>query len=104
MDLGEELLEALKNEDLPQVDRLIDLKQQGANYHTPRADLDKASAEARAGSLEMRHLRSQLERKSQADGLRFMEENLSQPISLFKLSFAAVSAQLGGVAGREERG
>ncbi|GFN82690.1 ankyrin [Plakobranchus ocellatus] len=55
------------------------------------------------GSLELRYLRSELERKSQADGLRFMDENLSQPMSLMKLSFVAVSAQLGGVAGREER-
>ncbi|GFO06809.1 ankyrin repeat-containing domain [Plakobranchus ocellatus] len=55
------------------------------------------------GSLELRYLRSELERKSQADSLRFMDENLSQPMSLFKLSFVAVSAQLGGVTGREER-
>ncbi|GFN79734.1 ankyrin repeat [Plakobranchus ocellatus] len=55
------------------------------------------------GSMELRHLRSKLERESQADGLRFMDENLSQPMSLLKLSFVAVSAQLGGVAGREER-
>ncbi|GFO16704.1 ankyrin repeat-containing protein [Plakobranchus ocellatus] len=55
------------------------------------------------GSKELRHLRSKLERESQADGLRFMDENMSQPMSLLKLSFVAVSAQLGGVAGREER-
>ncbi|GFN99237.1 ankyrin-3, partial [Plakobranchus ocellatus] len=55
------------------------------------------------GSMELRHLRSELERESQADSLRFMDENLSQPMSLLKLSFVAVSAQLGGVAGREER-
>ncbi|GFO42561.1 ankyrin repeat-containing protein [Plakobranchus ocellatus] len=55
------------------------------------------------GSMELRHLRCVLERESQADSLRFMNENLSQPMSLLKLSFVAVSAQLGGVAGREER-
>ncbi|GFN86071.1 ankyrin repeat protein [Plakobranchus ocellatus] len=55
------------------------------------------------GSMELRHLRSKLERESQADSLKFMDENLSQPMSLEKLSFVAVSAQLGGVAGREER-
>ncbi|GFO49542.1 ankyrin repeat-containing protein [Plakobranchus ocellatus] len=55
------------------------------------------------GSIEMRHLRSVLEREPQSDGLRFMDENLSQPMSLKKLSFVAVSAQLGGMAGREER-
>ncbi|GFN79748.1 ankyrin [Plakobranchus ocellatus] len=55
------------------------------------------------GSMELRLLRRKLERESQADGLRFMDENLSQPMSLFKLCFVAVSAQLGGVAGREER-
>ncbi|GFN85204.1 ankyrin homolog [Plakobranchus ocellatus] len=55
------------------------------------------------GSLELRHLRSELERKSQADSLKFMDENLSQPMSLMRLSFVAVSAQLGGMAGREER-
>ncbi|GFN85232.1 hypothetical protein PoB_001173800 [Plakobranchus ocellatus] len=53
------------------------------------------------GSMELRHLRSELERRGQADGLRFMDENLSQPMSLLKLSFVAVSAQLGGEAGRE---
>ncbi|GFN85233.1 ankyrin repeat-containing protein [Plakobranchus ocellatus] len=55
------------------------------------------------GSMELRHLRSVLERQSQVDSLRFMDENLSQPMSLKMLSFVAVSAQLGGVAGREER-
>ncbi|GFN79731.1 ankyrin [Plakobranchus ocellatus] len=55
------------------------------------------------GSMELRHLRSKLEIVSRADGLRFMDENLSQPMSLKKLSFVVVSAQLGGVAGREER-
>ncbi|GFO49535.1 ankyrin [Plakobranchus ocellatus] len=55
------------------------------------------------GSMELRHLRSELERESQAYGLRFMDENLTQPMSLLKLSFVALSAQLGGVAGREER-
>ncbi|GFN77518.1 ankyrin [Plakobranchus ocellatus] len=55
------------------------------------------------GSLKLRHLRSRLEWQFQDDGLRFMDENLSQPMSLLKLSFVAVSAQLGGVAGREER-
>ncbi|GFN85229.1 hypothetical protein PoB_001173500 [Plakobranchus ocellatus] len=55
------------------------------------------------GSMELRHLGSLLERQSQADSLRFMDENLSQPMSLLKLSFVAVSAQLGGVEGREER-
>ncbi|GFN82712.1 ankyrin [Plakobranchus ocellatus] len=55
------------------------------------------------GSIELRQLKSELERKSQAECLRFMDENLSQPMSLLKLSFVAVSAQLGGVAGREER-
>ncbi|GFO42562.1 ankyrin repeat-containing protein [Plakobranchus ocellatus] len=55
------------------------------------------------GSLKLRHLRSKLEKDFQADSLRFMDENLSQPMSLLKLSFVAVSAQLGGVAGREER-
>ncbi|GFN86079.1 hypothetical protein PoB_001258500 [Plakobranchus ocellatus] len=55
------------------------------------------------GSLELRHLRNKLETESQADSLRFMDENLSQPMPLLKLRFVAVSAQLGGVAGREER-
>ncbi|GFN89765.1 ankyrin repeat domain-containing protein 17 [Plakobranchus ocellatus] len=54
------------------------------------------------GSLELRQLRSELERTFQADALKYMDENLSQPMSLLKLSFVAVSAQLGGVAGREE--
>ncbi|GFO27686.1 hypothetical protein PoB_005419100 [Plakobranchus ocellatus] len=49
-DPGEKLLEALKNEDLPGVERLIDLKQQGANHRIPRVDLDKTLAAAcRAG-------------------------------------------------------
>ncbi|GFN99050.1 ankyrin repeat protein [Plakobranchus ocellatus] len=55
------------------------------------------------GSMELRYLKSELERRSQTDGLRFMDENLSQPMSLLKLCFAAVSAQLVGVVGREER-
>ncbi|GFN83213.1 ankyrin repeat-containing protein [Plakobranchus ocellatus] len=55
------------------------------------------------GSMELRQLRVEFERESQADILKFMDENLSQPMSLKKLSFVAVSAQLGGVAGREER-
>ncbi|GFO49541.1 ankyrin repeat domain-containing protein 17 [Plakobranchus ocellatus] len=55
------------------------------------------------GSLELRQLRNLLERQSQADSLRFMDENLSQPMSLKKLNLVAVSAQLGGVAGREQR-
>ncbi|GFN88037.1 serine/threonine-protein phosphatase 6 regulatory ankyrin repeat subunit a [Plakobranchus ocellatus] len=55
------------------------------------------------GSSELQHLTSLLERSSQVESLRFIEENLSQPMSLFQLSFVAVSAQLGGMAGREER-
>ncbi|GFO43534.1 ankyrin repeat protein [Plakobranchus ocellatus] len=55
------------------------------------------------GSLELRNLRNVLDETYQMDCLRFLDENLSQPMSLLKLSFVAVSAQLGGVAGREER-
>ncbi|GFN85202.1 hypothetical protein PoB_001170800 [Plakobranchus ocellatus] len=71
-----------------------------AQYLTENWFLTPADLE---GSMELRHLRSKLEKESQADGIRFMDENLSQPMSLLKLSFVAVSAQLGGVAGREER-
>ncbi|GFO15764.1 ankyrin homolog [Plakobranchus ocellatus] len=55
------------------------------------------------GSFELRELRSLLEKLSLSKGLKFMDDHLSQPMSLLKLSFVAVSAQLGGVAGREER-
>ncbi|GFN76983.1 ankyrin repeat protein [Plakobranchus ocellatus] len=55
------------------------------------------------GALELRNLRSFLDGTLHMECLRFLDENLSQPMSLLKLSFVAVSAQLGGVAGREER-
>ncbi|GFO00806.1 ankyrin repeat family protein [Plakobranchus ocellatus] len=56
------------------------------------------------GSSKLQDLRSLLERSFRGRrSLRFMEENLAQPMSLFQLSFVAVSAQLGGMAGREER-
>ncbi|GFN78173.1 ankyrin repeat domain-containing protein 50 [Plakobranchus ocellatus] len=65
------------------------------NWFLTRADL--------VGSLELRELRSLLGKLSLSKGLKFMDDHLSQPMSLMKLSFVAVSAQLGGVAGREER-
>ncbi|GFN83390.1 ankyrin [Plakobranchus ocellatus] len=55
------------------------------------------------GSLELRHLKSVLAETYQRECMRFLDENLSQPMSLLQLSFVAVSAQLGGVSGREER-
>ncbi|GFN91155.1 ankyrin repeat protein [Plakobranchus ocellatus] len=56
------------------------------------------------GSLKLRNLRRLLKKGFRTThGLRFMNKYLSQPMSLLKLSFVAVSAQLGGVAGREER-
>ncbi|GFN83391.1 ankyrin homolog [Plakobranchus ocellatus] len=55
------------------------------------------------GSLELRNLRSVLDETYQMECLRFLNENLSQPMSLLQLSFVAVSAQLGGVEGRKER-
>ncbi|GFO12302.1 ankyrin-3 [Plakobranchus ocellatus] len=47
--------------------------------------------------------RRRRELSSRAASLSFMDEHLSQPMSLVKLSFVAVSAALGEPAGREER-
>ncbi|GFO04925.1 hypothetical protein PoB_003143000 [Plakobranchus ocellatus] len=55
------------------------------------------------GSPFLRELRNELGRSSRAASLRFMDEHLSQPMPLVKLSFVAVSAALGEPAGREER-
>ncbi|GFN75444.1 ankyrin homolog [Plakobranchus ocellatus] len=55
------------------------------------------------GSPFLRELRNELGRSSRAASLSFMDEHLSQPMSLVKLSFVAVSAALGEPAGREER-
>ncbi|GFO16994.1 ankyrin-3 [Plakobranchus ocellatus] len=55
------------------------------------------------GSPLLRVLRCELESSSRAESLSFMDEHLSQPMSLAKLSFVAVSAALGEPAGREER-
>ncbi|GFO39900.1 LOW QUALITY PROTEIN: ankyrin repeat protein [Plakobranchus ocellatus] len=50
------------------------------------------------GSSGLLHLRRRLQIPRLAESLRFIDENMSQPMSLMKLSFVAVSAQLGGVA------
>ncbi|GFO12371.1 hypothetical protein PoB_003887600 [Plakobranchus ocellatus] len=55
------------------------------------------------GSPLLRELRNDLETIFMAATLSFIDEHLSQPMSLAKLSFVAVSAALGEPAGREER-
>ncbi|GFO24292.1 serine/threonine-protein phosphatase 6 regulatory ankyrin repeat subunit b [Plakobranchus ocellatus] len=55
------------------------------------------------GSPLLRELRRALRSSSRAACRSFMDEHLSQPMSLVKLSFVAVSAALGEPAGREER-
>ncbi|GFO39840.1 ankyrin homolog [Plakobranchus ocellatus] len=55
------------------------------------------------GSPQLRDLRSVLESTSRPDSLSFMDEHLSQPMSLVKISFVAVSALLGEMSGREKR-
>ncbi|RUS80523.1 hypothetical protein EGW08_011707 [Elysia chlorotica] len=55
------------------------------------------------GREELSHLRTALKNTNKAQSLSFLEEFMSQPMSLVQLSFVAVSAQLGDIAGREER-
>ncbi|GFO50455.1 ankyrin repeat domain protein [Plakobranchus ocellatus] len=65
------------------------------NWFLTKADL--------VGSPQLPGLRNELESLSKTEAVSFMEEHLSQPMSLIQLSFVAVSASLGETAGREER-
>ncbi|GFO15769.1 serine/threonine-protein phosphatase 6 regulatory ankyrin repeat subunit b [Plakobranchus ocellatus] len=95
-----EIIGAVKNELSPLAAAILSNNTQIAQYLVENWFLTPADL---VGSLELRELRSLLEKLSLSEGVKFMDENLSQPMSLMKLSFVAVSAQLGGVAGREER-
>ena len=55
------------------------------------------------GREELHGLKAVLENTSKSQSLSFLEEYMSQPMSLVQLSFVAVSSQLGDIAGREER-
>ena len=55
------------------------------------------------GCDQLNDLRAVLQATSRSQSQSFLEEYMSQPMSLVQLSFVAVSSQLGEMAGREER-
>ncbi|GFO40273.1 ankyrin-3 [Plakobranchus ocellatus] len=68
-----------------------------------RRELHNEPRRLRLIDANTRNTRRRLESSSRAASLSFMDEHLSQPMSLVKLSFVAVSAALGEPAGREKR-
>ncbi|KAK3771370.1 hypothetical protein RRG08_050421 [Elysia crispata] len=57
----------------------------------------------RVGSDQLKYIRNVHKRYRDSEIHNFLDEYMSQPMSLVQLSFVAVSAQLGETIGREER-
>ncbi|KAK3757512.1 hypothetical protein RRG08_050394 [Elysia crispata] len=75
--------------------RLVIARYLVANWFLTPVDL--------VGSDQLKNLKVGLQGKCTSEVENFLDEYMSQPMSLMQLSFVAVSAQLGETIGREER-
>ncbi|KAK3720948.1 hypothetical protein RRG08_047514 [Elysia crispata] len=66
-----------------------------ANWFLTPADL--------VGSDQLKDIKNSLKRNRNSENAKFLDEYMSQPMSLMQLSFVSVSSQLGETIGREER-
>ena len=75
--------------------RLVIARYLVANWFLTPADL--------VGSDQLKEIRNSLKSDRTSEIQNYLDEYMSQPMSLVQLSFVAVSAQLGETIGREER-